>query len=325
MRFRDTILKKEAQRAIEETERSLNGHQPSAPKHSEEHPILSAADLRIGAATTPLATNNAPIVENVKDFETIRERIVKEHEDATLSVAVQPKRTVRLDPTAVDPRFWTFLNPQSGYCEDYRTLRTQLIHLSESKKLRSIVVTSVGPEEGKSVTALNTAWTLAEADGKRALLIDADLRKPSLDRYLGIKNNEGLSTILMGKARLEPTLTTIEPSGLNFLTAGDIRQDFSDLISGDKFKDLVEECHRKFDFTLIDTPPLSLFSDAAIMSNCVDGIVLVIQSNKVRASDLDRILDTVDRSKICGVVLNRSEETLINRDYYRYPYGSILD
>ena len=109
----------------------------------------------------------------------------------------------KVEAERVEPRLVAITQPHSNYCEEYRSLRTQILHKSQRQKLQSIVVASVNPGEGKSVTALNLSWMLAQTDGVKALIIDSDLRMPSLTDYLGIETDKGFSDILSGKATLD--------------------------------------------------------------------------------------------------------------------------
>jgi Mrp family chromosome partitioning ATPase len=125
----------------------------------------------------------------------------------------------KIDPERVEPRLVAITSPNSNYCEEYRSLRTHVLHRSQKQKLQSIVVASVGPSEGKSVTALNLSWLLAQTDGVKALIIDSDLRMPSLTDYLGIETEKGLSEILAGNATLKESIIKLEPAGLHLLAS----------------------------------------------------------------------------------------------------------
>src|SRR5207253_9352487 len=119
-----------------------------------------------------------------------------------------------VDAERVEPRLVAITQPHSSYCEEYRSLRTHVLHKSQRQKLQSIVVASVNPSEGKSVTALNLSWMLAQTDGVKCLIIDSDLRMPSLADYLGIETDKGLSDVLAGTATLAESIVRLEPSGL---------------------------------------------------------------------------------------------------------------
>lgn len=224
-----------------------------------------------------------------------------------------------IEAERVEPRLVAITHPHSTYCEEYRNLRTQVLHKSQRKKLQSIVVASINPSEGKSVTALNFSWLLAQTDGVKALVIDSDLRMPSLTDYLGIETDKGLSDILAGSATLRESIIKLEPSGLHLLPGGDARSDVAELISGPKFKEILREAKEMFDYVIIDAPPLGIFTDASVLINHADGAMLVVRAGRTRYSEVDRILEALPRERMLGVVLNQSEDVL-DESHYNYGY-----
>ena len=223
-----------------------------------------------------------------------------------------------VDPERVEPRLVAINSPNSGYCEEYRSLRTHVLHKSQRQKLQSIVVASVNPGEGKSVTALNLSWLLAQTDGVKALVIDSDLRMPSLADYLGIETDRGLSHVLSGEATLAESIIRLEPSGLHILPGGEPLSDVAELISGPKFKDILAEAREMFDYIIIDAPPLGIFTDATVLINHADGAMLVVKANRTNYSTVDRILEPLPKERMLGVVLNQSEDIL---EETQYSYG----
>lgn len=219
----------------------------------------------------------------------------------------------------VEPRLIAITQPNSSYCEEYRSLRTQVLHKSQRQKLQSIVVASVNPSEGKTVTALNLSWLLAQTDGINALIIDSDLRMPSLTDYLGIETDKGLSDVLAGRVSLNDSIIKLEPAGLHLLTGGEARTDVAELISGPTFKEILRQAREMFDYVIIDAPPLGIFTDATVLINHADGAMLVIRAGKTRYSNVDRILETLPRERMLGVVLNQSEDVL-EESHYNYGY-----
>jgi capsular exopolysaccharide synthesis family protein len=227
-----------------------------------------------------------------------------------------------VDAERVEPRLVAITHPDSYYCEEYRNLRTQILHKSQKQRLQSIVVASVNRSEGKSITAINLSWLLAQTDGVRCLVIDSDLRMPSLAAYLGIETDRGLSDILTGDTTLNEAIVRLEPSGLHILPGGDARPDVAELISGPKFKEILRQARGMFDYVIIDAPPLGAFTDATVLINHADGAMLVIRANRTKYGTIDRILEQVPRERMLGVVLNQSEdvleETEYNYGYYNY-------
>src|SRR5215212_2684838 len=141
----------------------------------------------------------------------------------------------------VEPHLIAVTQPRSAYCEQFRSLRTRLLQAGERKKMRAFVVTSVGVAEGKTLTALNLSWLLAQTDGVRAIIIDSDLRQPCAAEYLGIDAPTGLSEVLSGEATLQEAIIKLEPSGLHLLPGGSARDDVAELLSGPKFGRLLAE------------------------------------------------------------------------------------
>ncbi len=240
---------------------------------------------------------------------------------ATRSVEKRlPDFTVwNVEAERVEPRLVAITQPHSTYCEEYRNLRTQILHKSQRQKLQSVVVASVNPSEGKTITALNLSWLLAQTDGVKCLIIDSDLRMPSLTDYLGIETDKGLSDVLSDKASLNDSIIKLEPSGLYLLPGGEARSDVAELISGPKFKEILRQAREMFDYVIIDAPPLGIFTDATVLINHADGAMLVVRAGRTKYSDVDRILESLPRDRMMGVVLNQSEDVL-EETHYNYGY-----
>ena len=229
-------------------------------------------------------------------------------------------REFTVDPEKVNPCLVAVTQPSSSFAEEYRNLRTTLLQKSKKQRLKSIVVASVAPGEGKSVTALNLAWLLAQTEGITALVLDGDLRLPSLAEYIGMDAKVGLSDVLDGEVDLGEAIVRLAPSGLHLLPGGRVRPDVAELLSGPTFAGVVEEAIARFDYVIIDAPPLSVFADAKILINGTDGALIVIRSNYTHYKTLGRIMEDLPTERLLGVVLNDSEETLIQGDYYDYRY-----
>ena len=294
----------------------------SARKNVAPPEFLKNADIKIGSPS--LALNGqleSQVGKALLDLETSNTA------GATLSaLGSSPSASIdfhdfiswNVEAERVEPRLVTITHPHSSYCEEYRSLRTHILHKSQRQKLQSIVIASVNASEGKSVTALNFSWLLAQTDGVRALIIDADLRMPSLTDYLGIETDKGLSDVLSGTSTLKNSIIRLEPSGLHLLPGGEARNDVAELLSGPKFKEILREAREMFDFVIIDAPPLGIFTDAAVLINHADGAMLVIRANRTRYSLVERVLENVPRERMLGVVLNQSDDVL---DESQYNYG----
>ena len=216
----------------------------------------------------------------------------------------------------VEPHLVAVTQPRSPYCEQFRSLRTRVLHAGERRKMQTFVVTSSGVGEGKTLTALNLAWLLAQTDGVRALLIDSDLRHPCSTDYLGIDPSAGLSEVLAGEATLEKSIVRLEPAGLHLLPGGAARDDVAELLSGPRFGRVMSEVRRMFDYVIIDAPPLGIFTDATVLINRADGALLVVRAGHTRYSSVNHLLEHLPRERLLGVVLNRADEQLNQGNYY---------
>jgi capsular exopolysaccharide synthesis family protein len=150
----------------------------------------------------------------------------------------------------------------------------------------------------------------------KALLIDADLRSPATAAYLGIENSAGLSEVLTGEMKLMDAIVKLRPSGLHLLPGGAAREDVAELLSGPRFRRLLDEARKHFDFIIIDAPPLGIFTDANLLINRADAALMVVRSGKTRYAVVDRLLEQLPRERMLGVVLNRAEASTDEAAYY---------
>ena len=166
-----------------------------------------------------------------------------------------------------------------NYVESFKSLRTNLNFIAATEKLNTFILTSAIPGEGKSNTAINLAITLAE-DNKSVVVVDCDLRKPSLNRYLKLgRNFKGLTDILTGNATVEDALIQFEDLGIHVLTAGAVPPNPSEMLSAEPMQKLVEDLKAAFDYVILDTPPVSVVTDAAILGRYADGALLCVRSD----------------------------------------------
>jgi capsular exopolysaccharide synthesis family protein len=226
--------------------------------------------------------------------------------------------SIDISAARVEPHLVAITQPRSGHAERFRSLRTRVLHAGERKKMQAFVVTSAGVMEGKTLTAINLSWLLAQTDGVRALLIDGDLRNPCAADYLGIDAAVGLSEVLVGEATLEESIIRLEPAGLHLLPGGSARDDVAEILSGPKFSAVLREARRMFDYIIIDTPPLGIFTDATVLISRADSALIVARANRTRYAALERLLEPLPRERLLGVILNGSDEQLSEQNYYYY-------
>ena len=224
--------------------------------------------------------------------------------------------SVEISPSRVEPHLVAITDPRSPHAEQYRALRTRLLHAGERRRVQAIVITSAGVMEGKTVTALNLAWLLAQTDGVRAILVDGDLRHPCAGEYLDIDTPVGLSEVLAGEATLDETIVRLEPAGLHLLPGGRAHDSAPEMLSGPKFSAVLAELRRQFDYIIIDAPPLGIFTDATVLVGRADGALVVVRAGRTRYATLDRVLEPLPRQSILGVVLNGAEQQPDDTSYY---------
>jgi capsular exopolysaccharide synthesis family protein len=223
----------------------------------------------------------------------------------------------------VEPHLIAITQPRSAYCEQFRSLRTRILQAGERQQMRAFVITSSGVGEGKTLTALNLAWLLAQSEGIRALIIDSDLRQPCATDYLGIDVSVGLSEVLSGQINLQQAIVRLEPAGLYLLPGGRARDDVAEMLSGPTFARVITEARRMFDYIIIDAPPLGIFTDANVLISRADAALLVVRAGKTRYAQIDKLLEQLPRERVLGVILNRTEDQPdANSYYYQKRYSN---
>lgn len=228
---------------------------------------------------------------------------------------------IAFDQDAVRKPLLTQTGPQSPRAESFRQLRTNLQFTNVSGQARTVLITSSLPGEGKSTTATNLAIALAQA-GQTVCLVDADLRRPMIDEYLGLERNAGLTTALIGNADVNDLLQPWGDDSLYVLTSGQIPPNPSELLGSGEMKNLILRLEEVFDTVIIDAPPLLPVTDAAVLSQHVGGVVLVVGSQKLRSQDFEKSLAALQMvgSNLLGVILNRLPSK--GPDAYAYTYYS---
>lgn len=226
---------------------------------------------------------------------------------------------ISFDQDAARKPLLTQTAQQSPRAESFRQLRTNLQFANVSERAKTVLVTSSLPGEGKSTTATNLAIALAQA-GQTVCLVDADLRRPMIGEYLGLERSVGLTTALVGTA---DALELLQPWGddqLFVLTSGQIPPNPSELLGSDEMKRLIVGLEQSFDAVIIDAPPLLPVTDAAVLSQHVGGVMVVVGAQKIKYQDLQKSLNALSMvgSTVLGVVLNRLP--VKGPDAYAYSY-----
>jgi capsular exopolysaccharide synthesis family protein len=221
-----------------------------------------------------------------------------------------------------------FLDPKSVAAECCRSIRTNILFMSPDRPIRTMVITSPSPQEGKTTTAVNLGVTMAEAGG-RVLIIDTDMRRPRLHRSFGVGNQTGISTVIVGKATLEEAIKHTDVPNLDVLTCGPVPPNPSELLHTDRFAAVLADCAKLYDRIVLDSPPTSAVTDPAVLGNLVDGVVLIIKAGETTrdsAMHARRQL-TAAKARVVGVVVNAIDFSnpaygyeYYYRNYYRYGY-----
>ena len=209
--------------------------------------------------------------------------------------------TVRLDPVLV-----AGLAPSSLAAEQYRQLRTRLAHFEGASNLRTVLVTSPQKGEGKSVTSANLALTMAQELQRRVILVDADLRKPTLQSMFGLTGGPGLSEYLSGAADLKDVMTFLPDHNLTVIHAGSSPTNPAELLGSTAMRRLLDQLRTKFDRVILDTPPVLPLADVAVLAPLVDGTLLVVRAGVTPKPAIENALRAFDSSRLLGVVLNES-------------------
>lgn len=215
----------------------------------------------------------------------------------------------------------TVTQPKSPIAEQYRTIRTNIEFMAVDQAIQVILVTSATQSEGKSTTSSNLAVTYAQ-QGKKVLIIDTDMRRPTVHYTFKVANGLGLSSLLTRQAELEKAILPTKVDNLSILTAGPIPPNPAELLSSRAMENLILQLREKYDVIILDAPPLLQVADSRITSKLTDGVVLVVGCT---TSDRQRVLKAKEQlelaeAKILGVVLNRRELTDDSAYQYYYSY-----
>jgi len=229
---------------------------------------------------------------------------------ATPVVAVAPPP---MAPTAVDARTATAtlhpllvaaIEPHSEVAERYRSVRARISHHEETRPLRTLMVTSPGAGDGKSITAANLALTMAQEFQRRVVLVDADLRGSSVHTLFGLDGAPGLSELLTGDATLEDVMVYLPDHRLTVIPAGHTHHFPTELLGSTAMRRVVDTLRGRFDRVLFDTPAVMPLADTGTFAPMADGVLIVVRAGLTQRPALDRAIAAFDDDKVVGVVLN---------------------
>ncbi len=225
----------------------------------------------------------------------------------------------------MDAHLVSLTAPGSYPAEQYQGLRLTVERLGNAQKTKVIALTSPGTGDGKTLTAINLAGALAAET--RVLLVDADLRRPSVATSLGLEDGDvnGLADIVSGTCPgLDESVRTLDRYGLSVVPAGSPRVPIHQILRSPRLEQFLQDARQRYDFVVVDTPPLLPVFDAAMLSRLADGVIVVVASGRTPRKALGEALNLLDASKVMGIVFNRDERPLSGYydAYYRQSLSS---
>jgi non-specific protein-tyrosine kinase len=219
----------------------------------------------------------------------------------------------------------TAIKPRAPVSEDFRSLRTNIQFASVDYPLGTILVTSPAPADGKTTISVNLSIILTQG-GRKVSLVDADLRRPAIHEQLGLNNRWGLTSLFMEESvRLNSLLRKNKSSGLSVMTSGKLPPNPAELLGSDKMMQIITKINQQSDVIIFDSPPLTVVTDAVVLSKRVDAVILVINSGKTKVAAAQRAVEQLRRvgANLIGVVLNNvgAKNTRYYATYYGYYHG----
>jgi capsular exopolysaccharide synthesis family protein len=212
-------------------------------------------------------------------------------------------------------------NPGSAVAECCRSLRTNIMFSAADRQLKTLVVSSANPREGKTTSVIYLGTTMAQS-GQRVLLVDTDMRRPRLHQSLGVSRQTGLTNLVLGDQDYDNAIKTTEIPNLYMLPCGPLPPNPAEILMSHRFKVILEELGKRFDRIILDSPPLQVVTDAVVLSKVTDGVILVAKSGKTLRDELGHSARAIRNVKgsILGVILNAIEPDSRTGYYYSY-YG----
>jgi len=274
-----------------------------------EPPPRVTAPLNHTAEKAP-ATEPAPRAAASTPNHAIRREYVPPH-----TTKPQTWLMAQLEKEDLHPRLVMATAPQSPGCEQYRTLRTQVFHAAERRLAQVIVITSAMAGEGKTSTALNLAFAIAQSKEKRVLVIDSDLRRPEVASHLGLDPEKGLSQALNGECDPMRAVIHAADSNLYILPACGVVTNPAELLSSERWSDTLAELRQYFDFILVDSPPVMPFADARLLAHHADAVIMVVRAGAAPYSTIEQAIEALPAGRFLGVVLNGTNDTDHNKHY----------
>ena len=227
---------------------------------------------------------------------------------------------------AADDRIKTILDPRGIVGEQYRMLRAKLSQMQKEKGIKTVLITSTIPSEGKTLVSCGLATVLAQEPGRRVLLIDADLRKPDVYRNFGLSDEgrfDGFGRVLRGELSLEEAVLVCKEMELYFLPSGPVPHNPAELLSSRHLEYALKSAAKLFDWIVIDSPPILPLADASLLAPCCDIALLVVRANSTPVKLVKNAIAVLGKERFCGVILNRVREIKTSSYYHYYHHHSV--
>jgi polysaccharide biosynthesis transport protein len=221
--------------------------------------------------------------------------------------------------TENDPKdLFTHHHPKSSITESCRSIRTNILYSSPGKEIKKLLVTSAGPQEGKSTSVINLGIVFAQG-GRRVCLVDSDLRRPRLHSAFNVERERGLTNLVVGKLALSDVIVSTLVPGVDLLPSGPIPPNPSELLGSERMLEVIDELQRQYDLVIFDSPPIVAVTDATVMSRSVDGVIVIVKAGRTTTDILGHAVKQIEDvgSNVMGTILN---DFNIANDGYRYYY-----
>ncbi len=220
---------------------------------------------------------------------------------------------------SVDPKLIVFHEPESLIAEHFKLLRSRILHPADGKELRTIMVTSAMENAGKTMIACNLALSIAQGVDPYAMLIDADVRKPSIEKMFGMKAGTGLTDYLRGEVTLSQCLVKPVISKLTILPSGNSVSNPAEIVTSSRMRELLEEAKGRYSdrFIIMDTPPVNMASETVDLAKLVDAILLVVRCGESRKPLVEQAISRLGRERIMGIIFNAYERPAGKYGYYK--------
>jgi len=325
--FFRALERAERERALRRTQSETKAAAPAAPAEPEVEMVTAAVEeapvLTPSAATVaeaPPARVEAPRVDTAR-VETPRAETPPPVTAFSKSLASMLSETTDKSPGEVDEHLVSLTTPDTFEADQYRVLRHMVEQRRRTTGLAIIGVSSAAPGDGKTTTAINLAGALAQDRGARVLLIDCDLRSSAMARRLGLAEGRGLvQAVVDPMLTLDDAVRHLPRYNLDVMAAGFETASPYELLKSPRLGDLFEAARRRYDYVVVDTPPVVPFPDCRVLAKIVDGFLLVVTAHRTPRRLVDEAINVLPKESVIGVVFNADERSL-SRTYHAYYNG----